>query len=190
MVDLQKHLHAALLAWSLNIGPTRLAEGDCTSVKRRVHRAPAVDGPPSRTTGTFTGRTDRGGHFCLSRFAAQTPSACTRTQTCIRVATQLHRGSPRDALRAGSANADGVAAPNDGATMGEASYPRIPRLSALAPRCSSRHRSGTRRPDAPFRRPGGRLPSRARRDSPRSHRLPTRLRAHCNVPGSRTCPVP
>ena len=72
----------------------------------------------------------------------------------------------------------------------EAQNPRIPRLSALAPRCSSRHRSGTRRPDAPFRRPGGRLPSRARRDSPRSHRLPTRLRAHCNVPGSRTCPVP
>ncbi len=36
MVDLQRHLHAALLAWSLNIGPTRMAEGDCTSVRRHV----------------------------------------------------------------------------------------------------------------------------------------------------------
>ena len=38
------------------------------------------------------------GHFCLCRFAAHTPSASTRTETCIRVATQLHRGSPRDAV--------------------------------------------------------------------------------------------
>ena len=36
MVDLQRHLHAALLASSLNIGPTRMAEGDCTSVRRHV----------------------------------------------------------------------------------------------------------------------------------------------------------
>ena len=36
MVDLQQHLHAALLAWSLNIGPTRMAEGDCKSVRRHV----------------------------------------------------------------------------------------------------------------------------------------------------------
>ena len=62
--------------------------------------------------------------------------------------------------------------------------------SGVVHRRLRQHRSGTRRPDAPFRRPGGRRPSRARRDSPRSHRLPTRPRAHCNVPGSRTCPVP
>ena len=82
-----------------------MVEGDCTSVRRQVHRdepsrVPMVDSPPSRTSGTFRGRTDRAGQFCLSRLAAQTRSACTRTDACIRVATQLHRGSPRDALRA------------------------------------------------------------------------------------------
>jgi hypothetical protein len=44
----------------------------------------------------------------LGRFAAHTPSASTRTETCIRVATQLHRGSPRDAVCAARRNGGGL----------------------------------------------------------------------------------
>ena len=48
--------------------------------------------------GALRSRTDRARYFCLCRFAAHTRSASTRPETCISVATQIHRGSPRDAV--------------------------------------------------------------------------------------------
>ena len=56
MVDLQQHLNAALLACSLNIGPTRMAEGDCTSVRRQLHR----DEPSARPYGRQAAFTNKG----------------------------------------------------------------------------------------------------------------------------------
>lgn len=52
--------------------------------------------------GELRNRTDRAGHFCLCRFAAHTRSASARTETCIRVATRHQRGSPSDAVCAGT----------------------------------------------------------------------------------------
>jgi hypothetical protein len=68
----------------------RLSQRAPRQNKRRV--------PRPRTRGTLRSRSDPAGHFCLCRLATHTPSASTRTETCIRVATQLHRGSPRDAV--------------------------------------------------------------------------------------------
>ena len=59
--------------------------------------------------GSLTSPTDQAGHFCLCRIAAYTRSASTRAETCIRVATQLHRGSPRDAGCAESSPSPAIA---------------------------------------------------------------------------------
>ena len=93
----------------------------------------------SRTRGSLRNPTDQARHFCLCRIAAHRRSASTRAETCIPVATQLHCGSPKDAVCAASANVGGVGAANDVAVSAEAPYPAHTRCadrsaSSIAPR--------------------------------------------------------
>jgi hypothetical protein len=69
-------------------------------------------------------------HFCLCRIAAHAPSASTRAETCIRVATQPHRRSLRDAVCAVGEFLSALGPRGAGAPLGHesASTPRIRRL--------------------------------------------------------------
>jgi hypothetical protein len=86
---------------SPNPPPPLLAEPQLTIEVAEVCDEPAGVLLP-RTRGSLRNPTDQAGHFCLCRIAPHTRSASTRAETCIRVATQLHCGSPRDVVCAAS----------------------------------------------------------------------------------------
>ena len=85
-------LAALAYAQRLHARQRRRTDGAPFDVRRHMQ---------ARTRGSLRNPTDQAGHFCLCRIAAHARSDSTRAETCVRVATQLHCGSPRDAVCAG-----------------------------------------------------------------------------------------